>query len=69
MREKKILHLRTKIDQDDCPYKAYALKSYSLLATMNEQVIEDYMTYHAKSTDRHAAEEVVGTVNVVFYAR
>ena len=36
---------------------------------MNEQVIEDYVTYHVKSNDHHAPEEEVGTVNVVYYAK
>ena len=32
---------------------------------MNEQVIDDYVTYHVKSNDHHAPEEKVGTVNVL----
>ena len=32
---------------------------------MNEQVLEDYVTYHVKSNDHHAPEEEVGTVNIV----
>ena len=66
--QSKRLHRGTKIEQNDCSYKAFALKSYSLSAMMNEQVIEDYVIYHVKSNDHHAPEEEVGAVNVVYYA-
>ena len=36
---------------------------------MNEQVIEDCVTYHAECKYHHAPDEEVGTVNVVYYAR
>ena len=33
---------------------------------MNEQVIEDYVTYHVKSNGHPAPEEEVEAVNVVY---
>ena len=34
---------------------------------MNEQVIEDYVTYHVKSNDHHSPEEEVGTRAGLFF--
>ena len=40
-------------------YSIRITKLVCLLATMNEQVIEDYVTYHVKSDDHHAPEKEV----------
>ena len=55
----------TKFDLSDCPCIAHVLKSYCLWATMSEQVIEDYVTYHVDSNDHHAPEEEVGTDGII----